>query len=227
MTDPDRPPGDADRLARATLLAIDEVRDELHHLAAQVVALVEVVGRRIGEPIADEVEAAAAHVLEHVEQAIERAGGSARLQLGAVTDKYALPEEDGPPCAELVALCEARCCRLPFALTSQDLDEGAIRWDHARPYLIRQTGGRCTHLDAGARACGVYAQRPATCRQYDCRADSRVWVDYARRIPAPWSALLDDPRPISPSALVERVRARRLAVAAESIALRGAADREP
>jgi len=62
-----------------------------------------------------------------------------------------------------------------------------VRWDHGRPYLIRHDAdGACTHLDrALGTGCTVYAQRPATCRTYDCRTDPRIWRDFARRELAP------------------------------------------
>jgi len=218
-TDGDAAAG-AERGLRAANLAIADVRAELHHLAAQVVALIDEVGRRLGEPLADAVDAAAAGVLDQIEVAIERQASVGRLHLGTEPDKYAVATADGPPCAELLPLCLARCCRLRFALTSQDLDEGVIRWDHGTPYLIRHAGGRCVHHEPASGGCAEYAHRPATCRSYDCRADPRVWIDYARRLPAPLEALAVDPRPIEPRALIERVRARRRALATEAHALR-------
>ena len=32
----------------------------------------------------------------------------------------------------------------------------------------------------------MYEARPAQCRAYDCVDDSRIWIDYAAKIPAPW-----------------------------------------
>jgi hypothetical protein len=214
---------DTTRGLRAANLAIADVRDELHHLAAQVVALVDVVGARLGAPIAAEVEAAAAGVLAQLELSIEGHGGAHRLQLGTDGDKYAATAAS-PPCAELFPICGARCCGLRFPLTSQDLDEGVIRWDHAQPYLIRHADGACVHQDRATGACGEYARRPAICRTYDCRDDPRIWLDFAARIPAPLAALAVDDRPITRDTLVERVRARRLALAGEAQALRVAGD---
>ena len=37
-----------------------------------------------------------------------------------------------------VHLCKASCCRLPFALSRQDVEEGIVRWDLGQPYLIDQ-----------------------------------------------------------------------------------------
>jgi hypothetical protein len=38
---------------------------------------------------------------------------------------------------------------------------------------------------APSGGCTVYDDRPGTCREYDCREDKRVWIDYEKRIPAP------------------------------------------
>jgi hypothetical protein len=215
-TDPD-----TERGLRAANLAISDVRDQLHRLAAQVVALIDEVGRRTGAPIADAVDAAAARVLEQIEVAIERTDPMGRLHLATELDKYAIAIDDAPPCEELLPVCEARCCRLPFPLSTQDLDERVIRWDYGRPYLIAHAGGTCVHNDADRR-CTAYAHRPAACRRYDCRNDPRIWTDYAARIPAPLEALAGEPPAIELRALVERAAARRVALAVEASALRDA-----
>lgn len=109
--------------------------------------------------------------------------------MGDVPDKYAVasPEID---CAARIHLCRARCCTLTFALSTQDLDEGIVRWDYARPYLIAsRPDGACTHCHPTTGACGVYQHRPAPCRAYDCRADKRIWQDFDARIPADYAAL--------------------------------------
>jgi Fe-S-cluster containining protein len=107
-----------------------------------------------------------------------------RVRLSDDSDKYAprpLPDID---CRALLPLCKARCCKMVFTLSAQDLDERVVKWDYGRPYLIKQSEGRCVHQDA-AGGCGVYEQRPLTCRTYDCRNDKRVWIDFDKRIPAP------------------------------------------
>ena len=103
--------------------------------------------------------------------------------LGEPVDKYAVTTPD-IPCSENLPLCRAACCRMVFYLTRQDLDEGAVRWEYAQPYRIRQTEGTCVHFDRSCPGCSIYAQRPAVCRSYDCRTDKRVWEDYDKRIPA-------------------------------------------
>lgn len=119
----------------------------------------------------------------------ERTAKQAAVAVGPSVDKYTLQSPD-VPCAELLPLCKARCCRLDFPLSFQDLDEGVVRWNYARPYHIRKReDGRCVHGDPTTGACGVYQHRPAICRTYDCRTDTRVWSDYANRVPAPDDAI--------------------------------------
>lgn len=124
--------------------------------------------------------------------------------LGPAEDKYAVvsPEID---CAARIHLCRARCCTLRFALSAQDLDEGVVRWEYARPYLIAQrTDGYCVHCHAESGACGVYHHRPAACRAFDCRKDKRIWLDFEAGIPADYAAL-DTERQAKRAALRARI----------------------
>jgi len=114
----------------------------------------------------------------------ERAKVEASVAVMNVPDKYALTDLPRIDCASLLPLCRARCCTQAAALSVQDLDERVVRWDYARPYfLARGDDGYCVHNERGG--CGVYAERPAVCRLYDCREDRRIWIDFERRIPAP------------------------------------------
>lgn len=98
-------------------------------------------------------------------------------------DKYAFDQEVGIDCADRVHECRAACCRLPFALSRQDVREGIVHWDLGRPYLIAHDGnGTCGHLDPTTRACSVWAHRPVPCRAFDCRQDERIWLDYENAI---------------------------------------------
>lgn len=106
-------------------------------------------------------------------------------------DKYSFPLETPIDCEARVHLCKAACCRLPFALSRQDVEEGVVRWDFSRPYVIaHDADGCCHHLDRSKRCCSIYTQRPVPCRGYDCRNDRRIWSDFQRRIPNP---RLDEP----------------------------------
>jgi Fe-S-cluster containining protein len=101
-------------------------------------------------------------------------------------DKYTFDETAEIDCESRVHLCKASCCRMSFALSQQDVEEGAIKWDLGRPYLIAQdSDGYCRHLDRESSCCTVREQRPLPCRGYDCRKDKRVWLDFENRIVNP------------------------------------------
>jgi Fe-S-cluster containining protein len=107
-------------------------------------------------------------------------------------DKYGFEGGATIDCENRVGLCRAACCRLDFALSRQDVEEGVVAWEFSRPYMIkRASDGYCTHLERedGCR-CGVYEQRPVPCRAYDCRKDERIWADFDARIPSPELAKL-------------------------------------
>jgi hypothetical protein len=109
----------------------------------------------------------------------------AGVELRANEDKYALNDLPEIDCDARLPLCHARCCRLSFALTPQDVEEGVVRWAADRPYRIAHTPGGCCVHQAGERGCEIYEHRPGVCRRYDCRQDARIWIDYDRRIPVP------------------------------------------
>jgi Fe-S-cluster containining protein len=111
------------------------------------------------------------------------------LGMGAVFqdpehDKYAFAgKEVKIDCENRIPLCKAACCRLNFALSRQDIDEGIVKWDLGRPYMIaHDADGYCRHLDRKGCRCTVYANRPVPCRAYDCRKDKRIWADFENRI---------------------------------------------
>jgi hypothetical protein len=101
-------------------------------------------------------------------------------------DKYAFEGTAEVDCENRLHLCKAACCRLQFALTRQDVEEGVVKWDFGRPYMIRHDeDGYCTHLDRDGQCCGIYDQRPVVCRGYDCRGDDRIWADFENYVPSP------------------------------------------
>src|SRR5262245_17889280 len=113
-------------------------------------------------------------------------------------DKYSFAGGVTIDCENRVHLCKAACCRLPFALSKQDIHEGTVRWDLGQPYLIAQDdAGYCTHLDRGCHQCTIHERRPVPCRGYDCRKDRRIWLDFDNQIVNP-DILRDDwPRCVS------------------------------
>jgi Fe-S-cluster containining protein len=101
-------------------------------------------------------------------------------------DKYAYEGGVQIDCDQRLPLCRGACCRLSFALTVQDLEEGAVKWALGRPYMIRHDAdGYCHHLERETKHCGIYAQRPIVCRSYDCRKDKRIWADFENRVVSP------------------------------------------
>lgn len=109
----------------------------------------------------------------------------AHVQLADPIDKYSLDNLPQIDCQSRLHLCKARCCKLSFPLSFQDLDERIVDWDYSKPYQIRQgADGYCVHCDRINGCCNVYDHRPAVCRAYDCRNDKRIWIDFERGIPA-------------------------------------------
>jgi Fe-S-cluster containining protein len=232
---------EVERALRYANLAVTNLRDDLHRLAAQVVTLTDEVTRRLDgvEPAPAPPGTPARATTATVELAVDLdtptalAGIQAsdetsrgRVHLGDVADKYELVAES-PPCDELLPLCHARCCTFSFALSTQDLDEGVIRWDYGQPYLIRQraSDGYCVHNHPDGHGCTVHGHRPGTCRTYTCVDDERVWLDYANRIPAPPGGspiAPDEPEAPGPTSfdLVARARARQLALTFETSSVR-------
>jgi Fe-S-cluster containining protein len=108
----------------------------------------------------------------------------ARVKLMMVDNKRAVKGPD-IDCASLLHLCHARCCSLQVKLSEEDIAGGRLRWNLDEPYILRQNPdhGYCENLQPNG-GCGVYEDRPAACRAYDCRKDTRVWEDFEKKIPA-------------------------------------------
>jgi Fe-S-cluster containining protein len=98
-------------------------------------------------------------------------------------DKYSFEGVAEIDCENRMHLCQAACCKLPFALSKQDVEEGVVRWNFSAPYLIAHgPDGYCQHLDQKKKCCSVYANRPLPCRGYDCSRDNRIWLDFENRV---------------------------------------------
>ena len=117
------------------------------------------------------------------------------------TSKYKIGSTPMVDCENRVHLCRAACCRLQFALSKEDVEEGVVRWDLGHPYFIaRADDGCCAHLHSDTHECEVYQHRPLPCREYDCSRDERVWQDFENKIINPrledenWpNCLVDNP----------------------------------
>jgi len=100
-------------------------------------------------------------------------------------DKYTFAQEADVDCESRLDTCKALCCKLPFALSKQDVEEGIIRWEFGRPYLIAHgDDGYCVHLDRNTYKCTVREHRIVPCRGFDCRNNKQwhVWADYEKKI---------------------------------------------
>ena len=187
MTSPARPElADVDVL-RGLLYAHDRANANtavLHQASATLDAVVETL---IAEGVLD-----AAALDERRQAARERRerqfferGMAVALQEFDV-GKYEFEADAEIDCDSRLELCGAACCKLPLALSREDVEEGVLRWELGRPYMIAQgSDGYCVHMDRCTHRCGVYDQRPIPCRGYDCRNDDRIWLDFERRIVNP------------------------------------------
>jgi len=111
-------------------------------------------------------------------------------------DKYTSTEGVEIDCENRLHLCHAACCKLPFALSKQDVHEGVIHWDLGQPYMIAQdSDGYCSHLERGSCQCMVRPHRPLPCRAYDCSKGNKIWLDFEQKIINPDILRPDWPRP--------------------------------
>jgi hypothetical protein len=233
--EPDAPitRAELERALRNLNLRDADTRDALLQLAARVVSLTDELTRRLDgvEPIPAPPNTPAPVATSTIEHSVNeqldmtlvkiRAADLHRgVALDAGGDKYAAPVA-GPNCAELIHLCQARCCTFTFPLSTADLDEGVLRWDYGKPYSIRQraSDGYCVHNDPASHGCSVHAQRPRVCRVYDCRDDKRIWSDFENRIVAEPGTAFEPASEQAPIDLVARVRARANAMATEEEAV--------
>lgn len=236
---------DFERAIRALNNSDLDLRDAILNLGARIVALTDEMTRRLDgvEPApappntpapapTATVETAIGENLEATLTAIhiDNARLRHRVSLDLGDSKYKTAGVE-IPCEELIPLCGGRCCTLSFALSTEDLDEGLIRWDYGQPYLIRQraSDGYCVHNHPQSHGCTVHEFRPRVCRSYDCRKDTRIWVDYDQRIPAePANMAYNERGGGSEFDLLARAKARAHAVEREMMAIALTfADREP
>ena len=112
-------------------------------------------------------------------------GDRSRVFLSMFKDKRSMTSAP-IDCGSLMHLCKARCCSMAATLSAEDLAEGILRWDIYEPYRLPRDNrtGYCRYLRADGSCC-TYESRPGTCRDYDCREDTRVWIDWEAKIPAP------------------------------------------
>lgn len=152
--------------------------------AAYIYALIELLDAK-GLISPAELEPIRASIEQALVDKLKQEGDGVAFQ-DPELDKYTFLGAAEIDCASRVHLCKASCCRLPFALSRQDVREGVVHWDLGQPYLIEHdSDGYCTHMNQASCACTIYAHRPVPCRGYDCRQDQRIWLDFDQMIPNP------------------------------------------
>ena len=111
----------------------------------------------------------------------------ALVKISDATDKYSIESASDIDCEARLPICHARCCLYDVKLSVQDLEEGVLKWDYGKPYVLPHDGdGYCIYSCRGTGAgCSQYAHRPAVCRQYDCRTDPNIWIDFDNCIAVP------------------------------------------
>lgn len=125
----------------------------------------------------DELDERKKAVEKRLSGSFKEAGIGVRVQ-NADIDKYSLKEEAKIDCEKRIHICRAACCAMAYALSLQDIREG-IRWSLGKPFMnVTGEDGYCAHLERGTFRCSIYERRPAVCRQYDCRNDRRIWLDF-------------------------------------------------
>ena len=145
----------------------------------------------------DELDGRKEAVAERLVRQFKESGAGALFQ-DPEYDKYAFEDGASVDCASRISLCKAACCRLPFALSKQDIREGVVRWDLGQPYLVDQgQDGYCNHLDRCTGGCTIYEQRPVPCRGFDCRTHKRIWLDFDNKVVNPQVRRSDWPRRVS------------------------------
>lgn len=110
-------------------------------------------------------------------QYMQRGMGVAVQEFGE--SKYQFSAGAHVNCENRIHLCHAACCKLPLALSKEDIQEGKVDWELDQPYMLaHEVDGYCTHMDRGEHRCTIYEHRPIPCRGYDCSQDQRIWLDF-------------------------------------------------
>lgn len=153
---------------------------DIRELRAYLAQLVDILRHR------GELAKGHERLLEKIAQRA-RAPRKTAVTLSTITDKHSAASPD-IDCASLLHLCQARCCSFKVSLAETDVRAGTLDWDIQDPYVLaRGSDGYCAYIDRASGGCTCYEERPGICRTYDCRQDTRVWLDFEKRVPAPLS----------------------------------------
>ncbi len=152
----------------------------LYEASAHLYALAELLVAK-GLISTEELDQHKKEVKERLNRSFKDAEIGVRVRRQEV-DKYTIASEVKIDCENRIHLCRGSCCSFEYPLTMQDIKEG-IRWSLGRPFMnAHGTNGYCVHWQPDTTRCSIYEQRPAVCREYDCRRDSRVWLDFDKMI---------------------------------------------
>ena len=159
---------------------LDTNATKVYEASANIYALIELLVAK-GIIGIEELDQRKKAVEKRLRDAFNEAGIGVRVENPGV-DKYSLEGEAKVDCENRRHLCRSACCALAFPLSVQDINEG-IRWSLGKPFLnAKGSDGYCLHLNRQTSMCSIYEHRPAVCRQYDCRNDRRIWLDFEKMI---------------------------------------------
>ena len=97
-------------------------------------------------------------------------------------DKYTFAGGVRIDCENRVHLCRAACCRLPFALSKQDIQEGTCAGISASRIMIAQEeDGYCTHLDRSCHRCTVTSIGRFRAAATTAGRTRRIWLDFENK----------------------------------------------
>lgn len=108
-------------------------------------------------------------VMPHRHTLVKVPSGEIRMELGA-DGSYLQFDCD---CLDALPYCQAQCCALRGTGVSEEELERVVYpvdWDSecGFPVLKRDADGFCTCLDRNTRRCGIYEDRPQTCKSFHC-----------------------------------------------------------
>jgi Fe-S-cluster containining protein len=170
------------QVERGNLFAHSALSEQAVHVNENAALLNGLVGLLVGQGVVNAEELMA--IVDDARTKIDDSGERARLQV-VIRASETGSEHDGGPvdCAARIPICHAVCCRLRFALSIEEIDNGPLKWDLGRPYYNRiDEDGYCQKFDRETRGCGVYEQRPTPCRGYSCEHDERIWTDFENMV---------------------------------------------
>ncbi len=160
---------------------VNKNTSEVHQANATIQALIELLVER---EILNKEELAnrRSEKSEELRKAYVQKGMTVAMQEFR-NSKYEFKGDTEIDCHNHIHLCKAACCKLPLALSKEDVQENIVKWDLGHPYMINHgKDGYCTHMKRANYHCTIYEHRSIPCRGYDCRKDKRVWLEFEEKI---------------------------------------------